>query len=133
MVLSDGSYKQRIKRLNLEVKNKTTKPCSLKGLVKVQNALKKALVSRFLRFLFSCSGFLQESAKKRFMLNGERGAIKMNNRLGLEGRLILLKSELAEKLQKKHVLELEITKQFQELKNLEISLEKENRMAWIEV
>jgi len=41
-----------------------------------------------------------------------------------EERHILLKNALDEKLQKKHALELEISKQFQELKRLEVSLEK---------
>ena len=48
----------------------------------------------------------------------------MNAQLLLEEKHVLLKSELGEKLQKKHALELEITKQFEELKKLEISLEK---------
>lgn len=48
----------------------------------------------------------------------------MNTQLLLEERHVLLKNELGEKLQKKHALELEITKQFEELKRLEISLEK---------
>lgn len=48
----------------------------------------------------------------------------MNAHLLLEERHVLLKNELGEKLQKKHALELEITKQFEKLKRLEISLEK---------
>ena len=48
----------------------------------------------------------------------------MNTQLQLEERHVLLKSDLDEKLQKKHALELEISKQFEELKRLEISLEK---------
>lgn len=49
----------------------------------------------------------------------------MNTQLLLEDRHVLLKSELDEKLQKKHALELEISKQFMELKRLETSLEKQ--------
>jgi hypothetical protein len=49
----------------------------------------------------------------------------MNTQLLLEDRHVLLKSELDEKLQKKHALELEISKQFEELKRLESSLEKQ--------
>lgn len=49
----------------------------------------------------------------------------MNTQLLLEERHVLLKSELDEKLQKKHALELEISKQFEELKRLETSLEKQ--------
>ena len=48
----------------------------------------------------------------------------MNTRLQLEERHVFLKSDLDEKLQKKHTLELEISRQFEELKRLEISLEK---------
>ena len=50
----------------------------------------------------------------------------------LEERHVLLKSELDEKLQKKHALELEISKQFEELKRLEISLEKRARKTTAE-
>jgi len=49
----------------------------------------------------------------------------VNTQLLLEERHVLLKSELDEKLQKKHALELEISKQFMELKRLETSLEKQ--------
>ena len=65
----------------------------------------------------------------------------MNMQLLPEEKHILLKNELAEKLRKKHALELEITKQFEELKRVEISLEKrarlqqpilQNKANWIE-
>ena len=65
----------------------------------------------------------------------------MNMQLLPEEKHILLKNELAEKLRKKHALELEITKQFEELKIVEISLEKrarlqqpilQNKANWIE-
>jgi hypothetical protein len=56
----------------------------------------------------------------------------MNTQLLLEERHVLLKSELDEKLQKKHALELEISKQFEELKRLEISLEKRARKTTAE-
>lgn len=49
----------------------------------------------------------------------------MNTQLLLEDRHVLLKRELDEKLQKKHTLELEISKQFMELKRMETSLEKQ--------
>jgi len=49
----------------------------------------------------------------------------VNTQLLLEDRHVLPKSELDEKLQKKHALELEISKQFMELKRLESSLEKQ--------
>jgi hypothetical protein len=49
----------------------------------------------------------------------------MNTQLPLQERHVLLKSKLDEKLQKKHALELEISMQFEELKRLEISLEKQ--------
>jgi len=48
----------------------------------------------------------------------------MNTQLLLEEKHVLLKSELDKKMQKKHALELEISKQFEELKRVEISLEK---------
>jgi len=49
----------------------------------------------------------------------------MNAQLLLEEKHVLLKNELDEKLQKKHALELEISKQYQELKRLETSLERQ--------
>jgi hypothetical protein len=48
----------------------------------------------------------------------------MSARLLLEEKHVLLKNELSENLQKKHTLELRISKQFEELKRLEISMEK---------
>jgi hypothetical protein len=53
----------------------------------------------------------------------------MNTQLLLEERHALLKSDLGEKLQERHALELEISKQFEELKRLEISLEKRAHAA----
>lgn len=49
----------------------------------------------------------------------------MNAQLLLEEKHVLLKNELGEKLQKKHALELEISRQYQELKRLETSLERQ--------
>jgi hypothetical protein len=51
----------------------------------------------------------------------------MNAQLELEGKHDLVKNGLAENLQKKHALELEISQQFEELKKLEISLGKRVR------
>jgi len=65
------------------------------------------------------------------MLTGKRWR-RMNAQLLLEEKHVLLKSELDEKLQKKHALELEITKQFEELKSLEISLEKRSYLKTVE-
>ena len=48
----------------------------------------------------------------------------MDTQLLIEERHALLKSELDEKLQEKHDIELEINRRFEELKKLEISLEK---------
>jgi hypothetical protein len=48
----------------------------------------------------------------------------MKAQLPLEEKHDLLKSGLNENLQKKHALELRISEQFEELKRLEISLEK---------
>jgi hypothetical protein len=48
----------------------------------------------------------------------------MNAQLALEEKHDLLKNGLNENLQKKHALELQISQQFEELKELEISLEK---------
>jgi hypothetical protein len=53
----------------------------------------------------------------------------MNTQLLLEEKHVLLKNELEERLHEKHVLELEINRQFEELKKLEISLEKSARIA----
>lgn len=58
-------------------------------------------------------------------VNSKKGGKDMNTQLLLQERHVLLKSELDEKLQKKHALELEISMQFEELKRLEISLEKQ--------
>jgi hypothetical protein len=51
----------------------------------------------------------------------------MDALLRLEEKHDLLKNGLTESLQKKHVLELQISQQFEELKKLEISLEKFER------
>jgi hypothetical protein len=48
----------------------------------------------------------------------------MNTRLPLKEKHDLLKNELGENLQRKHELELKINMQFEDLKKLEISLEK---------
>ncbi|MGD0978419.1 MAG: hypothetical protein ABR962_04675 [Candidatus Bathyarchaeia archaeon] len=51
----------------------------------------------------------------------------MNNLLLLEEKHALLKNELSWNLQEKLALELRIGKQFEELKRLEITLEKNER------
>jgi hypothetical protein len=56
----------------------------------------------------------------------------MSTQVLLEEKRVMLKNELDEKLQKKHALELEITKQFEELKRLEISLEKRGHPTAVE-
>jgi len=56
----------------------------------------------------------------------------MSTQLLLEERHVVLKNEINEKLQKKRALELEITKQFEELKRVEISLEKRAHLATAE-
>ena len=56
----------------------------------------------------------------------------MSTQLLLEERHVVLKNELGEKLQKKRALELEITRQFEELKRVEISLEKRAHLATAE-
>lgn len=53
----------------------------------------------------------------------------MNTQILLEEKHLLLKNKLGENLQKKHALELKISKQFEELKKLEISLEKHAHMT----
>ena len=52
----------------------------------------------------------------------------MDTRLLLEEKHVLLKNELVENLQMKRTLELRINEQFEELKRLEISLERRTRM-----
>jgi hypothetical protein len=51
----------------------------------------------------------------------------VNTRLLLEEKHDLLKNELSENLQKKNALELKISRQFEDLKRLEASLEKHAR------
>jgi hypothetical protein len=51
----------------------------------------------------------------------------MNGQLPMEEKLDLLKNGLNENLKKKHALELQINQQFEELRKLEISLEKCSR------
>lgn len=53
----------------------------------------------------------------------------MDGQLLLEEKHVLLKNELDEKLQMKHDLELEIAGRFEELKKLEISLEKRSYLT----
>jgi hypothetical protein len=56
----------------------------------------------------------------------------MNTQLLLEEKHALLKNELGYNLQKKHALELEISKQFEQLKRIEISLEKRAPITTVE-
>lgn len=56
----------------------------------------------------------------------------MSTQLLLEEKHVLLKSELDEKLQNKRALELEITKRFEELKALEIFMEKRSQLTKVE-
>ena len=56
----------------------------------------------------------------------------MDTQVLIEEKHVLLKNGLCEKLQKKHALELEITKEFEELKRLEISLEKHAHLTTVE-
>ncbi|MGA2768608.1 MAG: hypothetical protein ABSF24_09895 [Candidatus Bathyarchaeia archaeon] len=51
----------------------------------------------------------------------------MNTQLLLEEKHAVLKNELSENLQKKHSLELKINEQFEQLKRIEISLERRAR------
>jgi hypothetical protein len=67
---------------------------------------------------------LARTQEEEVMLTGKE-VEDVNTQLLLEDRHVLLKSELDEKLQEKHALELEINKQFEELKRLESSLEKQ--------
>lgn len=56
----------------------------------------------------------------------------MNTQLTLEEELDLAKDDLNENLQKKQALEHRISQQFEELKRLEISLEKRSRATTAE-
>ena len=56
----------------------------------------------------------------------------MNTQLTLEEKLDLTKDGLNENLQKKQALEHQISQQFEELKRLEISLEKRSRATTTE-
>jgi hypothetical protein len=53
----------------------------------------------------------------------------MNTRLLLEEKQVLLENELDRNLKKKLALELEINKQFEQLKRIEISIEKGSHMT----
>jgi hypothetical protein len=53
----------------------------------------------------------------------------MNPQLLLEEKRAVLKNELSENLQKKHILELKINEQFEQLKRMEISLERRARTS----
>jgi len=61
-----------------------------------------------------------------------KGWRRMDTQVLIEEKHVLLKNGLGEKLQKKHALELEITKEFEELKRLEISLEKRAHLTTVE-
>ncbi len=56
----------------------------------------------------------------------------MNRKSLLERKHALLKSELDKKLQNKRALELEITKRFDELKRLEISMIERSEITFID-
>jgi len=57
----------------------------------------------------------------------------MDAQSALEKKHDLLKSELDESLQKRHALELRINRQFEELKEFEVSLEKMGARTDVEV
>ncbi len=121
MILSDGSYKCRKRRLRLEVENKSATPHSSKRLAKIQSMLESTFVPFFLPP--ACLDLREYLRRKGFVLTGEE-VQSMDTQLLFEEKHILLKNQLGENLQKKHALELRINKQFEELKKLEISLEK---------
>lgn len=56
----------------------------------------------------------------------------MNTQLLLKDKHAALKNELSENLQKKHSLELKINEQFEQLKRMEISLERHARKTAVE-
>jgi len=56
----------------------------------------------------------------------------MSRRLLLEEKCALLKNELSDNLQKKLDLELRISKQFEKLKRIEISMEKGSHLMGAE-
>ena len=56
----------------------------------------------------------------------------MSTRLLLEEKCALLKNELSDNLQKKLDLELRISKQFEKLKRIEISMEKGSHLMGAE-
>ena len=56
----------------------------------------------------------------------------MNTQLLLEEKHVLLKNELSGNLKRKHVLELEISRQFEQLKRIEVSMEKNSHETTIE-
>ena len=53
----------------------------------------------------------------------------MSTQLSLEEKHALMKNELSGNLKRKHVLKLEISKQFKQLKRIEISMEKNSYEA----
>lgn len=55
----------------------------------------------------------------------------MNTQPLLEEKHVLLKTALERKLQRKNALELEISRQFEKLKQCEITLEKRNHTALV--
>jgi hypothetical protein len=88
--------------------------------------LKIIILSPSLLSSFNCFG-LSENRKNGNKAMGRCWGEKMSALLRLEEKHDLLKNELAENLQKKHDLELQISQEFEELKGLEISLEKRMR------
>jgi hypothetical protein len=110
--------------LELEVENKSAKTIlqrARQGLEQLEDTFSHSLLSP-LQLFQTLAGTQEESVAPTYL---ERR--NMDTQLLIEERHALLKSELDEKLQEKHTLELEISRQFQELKKLEISLEKRAR------
>jgi hypothetical protein len=53
----------------------------------------------------------------------------MNTQLPLEEKRDILKNKLLDNMKRKRVLELEITKQYEQLKRIETSMEKNSRIG----
>ncbi|GEM_PF-1893776 len=115
----------------MEVENKSAKPVLQKGSEGSGGRCKAFFITYFSFLPFSYSRPLREPKKKRVMLTGKRWG-RMNTQLLLEEKHVFLKNEFGGKLQKKRVLELEITRQFEELKKLEVSLEKRAHLTTAE-
>jgi len=114
----------------LEAENKSAETCSSKGARQGPEQVEDNSSFHFSPFSLRLFWILTRAEKDRNLADKrlQRWG-NMNVQLPLEEKHVLLKHELCRNLEKKQELESKINKQFEELKKLEISLERRSSLT----